>query len=101
MDSKRCPKLFGFQHVTVKVIAKWMVELPKIKYRLVGIGAYTRIMSKGGTYHPVFVQLTFKTGVPECLRVRNMVLKVSLKWLSIQDYATGPSLLGSLGLGAS
>ena len=99
MDWKSHQILCRFQHGTVKGAVKWMVELPNIVCGLVGMGAYAKTASEGGTYHPVCIWLTFKTGVPGCLRVGKVGSKVSLKWLSMQGYAIGPSRLGSLGLG--
>ena len=85
MDWKRCPNLFRFWHGAVKGAAKWMVEWPDIVCGLVGIGAYARRTSEGGTYCPVCIWLSFKSGVPGCLRVGKVGLKVGLKWLSMQD----------------
>ena len=47
-----------------------MVELPDIVSRLVGIDAYARTESKGGTYHPVGIQLAFKVWIPKILRYK-------------------------------
>ena len=40
-----------------------MVELPNIVNGLVGIGAYARMGSEGGTYHPVYIWLIFRSVV--------------------------------------
>ena len=62
-----------------------MVEWPDIVCGLVGIGAYARMVSEGGTYHPVCIWLLFKSSVPGCSRVGKVGLKVGLKQLSMQD----------------
>ena len=62
MVQRRCPKLFRFQHGTAKGATKWMVELPNIVYRLVGIGVYAR-MVRGG--HLLF-SLHPGCGFPRC-----------------------------------
>ena len=59
-----------------------MVELTNIVYRLVGIGAYTRIASEGGTYHLVCVQLAFRVWIPKTVRVGKVGMKVGFKWPS-------------------
>ena len=56
-----------------------MVKWPDIVCGLVGIGAYARMASEGGTYCPVCIQLTFNSGVPGHSRVGKVGLKVSLK----------------------
>ena len=43
-----------------------MVELTDIVNKLVGMGAYARMASKGGIYHPVRIWLAFRSGVPGC-----------------------------------
>ena len=62
-----------------------MVEWPDIVCGLVGIGAYARRASNGGTYCPVCIRLLFYSGVPGRSRVGKVGLKVSLKRLSMQD----------------
>ena len=72
-------------HGAVKGMVNWMVEWPNIVCGLVGIGAYARMASEGGTYRPVCIRLQSQCGVPRCLRVSKVSLKVGLKWLTIQD----------------
>ena len=60
------PNLFRFQCGTAKGTIKWMVELLDIACGLVGIGAYTRTASEGGTYHPVCIRLAFRSRVLGC-----------------------------------
>ena len=57
---RRCLNLFRFWCGTAKGATKWMVELPNIVYRLVGIGTYARMASEGGTYGLVCIWLAFK-----------------------------------------
>ena len=66
-------------------------------YGLVGIGAYARMVSEGGTYHPVCVRLASGMWIARTLWVGKVGLKVGFKQPSS---ATGPSLFGSIGLGA-
>ena len=63
---RKCPKLYRFQYSAEKGATKWMVELLEIVHRLVGIGAYAKTALEGATYCPVFIQLAFKSGAPEC-----------------------------------
>ena len=62
-----------------------MVELPNIVCGLVGIGAYAKTVSKGGTYYPVCIGLAFRSGFPGMLRVGQVGLKIGLKRPSVQD----------------
>ena len=59
---RKCLNPFMFQCIAAKDATKWMAKLPNIVCGLVGISAYARIASEGGTYHPVCVWLT--SGVP-------------------------------------
>ena len=79
-----------------KALRRW-VSCPTLFYGWVGIGAYTRRVSKGGTYHPVCIRLAFGMWIPRMLWVGKVGLKVGLKWPSS---ATGPSPFGSMGLRA-
>ena len=77
-------------------VKRW-VSCPTLFYGWVGIGAYARRALKGGTYHPVCIRLAFGMCIPRTLWVGKVGLKDGLKWPSS---ATGPSLLGSMGLRA-
>ena len=57
MDCTRCPNLFRFWCGAVKGAARWMVKWSDIVCGLVGISAYARMASEGGTYYPVFIWL--------------------------------------------
>ena len=50
-----------------------MVELLDI----VGLGAYMKTASKGGTYYPVCIWLAFRMWIPKMLRVGKVGVKVS------------------------
>ena len=65
-------------------------------YGLVGIGAYTRVVSEGGTYNPVCVQLVFGMWIPRMLRVVKVGVKVDFKQTSS---ATEPSPFSTMGPG--
>ena len=54
-----------------------MVKLPDIIHRLVKISIYAKMVSKGGTYHPVYIQLSFRVWIPRTLRVGKVGIKVS------------------------
>ena len=68
--------------------------------KLVGIDAYSRMASEGGTYHLVCIQLVSRMSILRLLRVGKVGVKVSLKWSSSATYAKGPSQFGFMGLGA-
>ena len=74
-----------------------MGKLLILFYGLVGIGAYARMVSEGGTYRPVCIWLAFGMWIPRTQWVGKVGLKVGLKQPSS---ATGPSPFGSIGLGA-
>ena len=46
---------------------------------LVKIGAYARIVSEGGTYHPIYIWLAFRVWIPRMLMVCKVGVKVGLK----------------------
>ena len=62
-----------------------MIKWPNIICGLVGIGAFARMASEGGTYRSVCLRLMSKSGIPGHLRVGKVGLKVGLKWFSMQD----------------
>ena len=67
-------------------------ELPKIVCGLLGISTYARMASKGGTYCPVCIWLTFRSRVPGCYEsvrwVRRSVLSgFQCRRLMLQDLA--------------
>ena len=69
-----------------------MVKLPNIVCWLVGIGAYTRTPSEGGTYHPVCIWLALRVWILRMLRVGKVGIKVgfnlpSSAGLLLQDLA--------------
>ena len=80
-----------------KVPKSLWVSCPILFYGLVGIGAYARTASEGGTYHPVCTWPASGRWIPRTLRVVKVGVKVSLKQPSS---ATGPSIFGSMSLGA-
>ena len=56
-----------------------MVESPNTVCGLVGICAYTRTVSEGGTYRLVCIQLAFRMCIPWILKVGKVVVKFGLK----------------------
>ena len=62
-----------------------MVELPDIVCRLVGIGAYARMVSEGGHLLSSLHLACIQVWSPRMLRVGKVGLKVGLKQLSVQD----------------
>ena len=60
-----------------------MVERPNVVYGQVRIGAYARMVSQGGTCHPVCVQLVFRVWIPRTLREGKVGVEFGLKWPSI------------------
>ena len=58
-------------------VRRW-VSCPTLFNGRVGIGAYARRVLKGGTYCPVWVQLTFGMRIPRTLRVVKVNEKVDL-----------------------
>ena len=84
--------LIMFWHGAVKSTIKWMVELPNIVCRLVGIGAFARTVSQGGIYHPICDWLAFGIWILWTLKVGRVGVKVGLKHpssarLMLQDLA--------------
>ena len=88
-DARAC---LGSGSVLHKAPNSWWVMCPIFFYRLVGICAYARMVSKGGTYRPVCAQLILRIWIPRMLRVGKVAVKVGLKWpssagLMLQDLA--------------
>ena len=81
-DTWSCLGSCSVQHKAPK--SQWLSCLIFF-YRLVGIAAYTRMASEGGTYRKVCIQLVSRMWIPGILRVGKVGVSISLKWPSSKE----------------